>query len=194
MHLGANPFHPGSSLNNPNPFMSTNPLHSTTPFQSHPSQNGFHNTNYQRAVDPYAETQAYGNGNSYGNKNGGKVDREFFSTLDKRAISKQLLSQVHFCRFLFKIIAGIQSGINVRVSHQMKDMLTTLLFFKLKETKELQLLKKDMVEEYRSFSDYKKLEKLVEDYHYKYTRKLQTGPNPACSALESSDIYCSTSS
>ena len=41
-----------------------------------------------------------------------KQDKEYMSAIQKRMISKQLLSQVHFCRFLYKLIANIEAGIS----------------------------------------------------------------------------------
>ena len=36
-----------------------------------------------------------------------KPDKEYMSAIQKRLISKQLLSQVHMCRFLYKLIASV---------------------------------------------------------------------------------------
>ena len=36
-----------------------------------------------------------------------KQDKEYMSAIQKRMISKQLLSQVHLCRFIYKLIANI---------------------------------------------------------------------------------------
>ncbi len=39
-----------------------------------------------------------------------KQDKEYMSAIQKRMISKQLLSQVHFCRFLYNLIENIKEG------------------------------------------------------------------------------------
>ena len=41
-----------------------------------------------------------------------KPDKEYMSAIQKRMISKQLLSQIHLCRFLYKLIANIEAGIS----------------------------------------------------------------------------------
>lgn len=46
-----------------------------------------------------------------------KIDKEYLSGIQKRVISKQLLSQVHFCRFLYKLIANIKAGSSFPISH-----------------------------------------------------------------------------
>ena len=102
-----------------------------------------------------------------------KPDKEYMSAIQKRMISKQLLSQVHLCRFIYKLIANIEAGLSYQVDLSLKDQLMQFLFFKLKETKELKLISQESVEEYREFSDFKKLEKLVDEYSLKYKRRLK---------------------
>lgn len=90
-----------------------------------------------------------------------KMDKEYLSAIQKRMISKQLLSQVHFCRFLYKLIANIEAGSSYELNAELQRTLTNLLFYKLKETKELKLVDPEAVDEYFEFGDYRKLEKLV---------------------------------
>ena len=91
-----------------------------------------------------------------------KMDKEYLSAIQKRMISKQLLSQVHFCRFLYKLIANMEAGNSYRVKAELESKLKSLLFYKLYETKELKLVESEYVREYVDFGDYKKLEKLVD--------------------------------
>ena len=94
------------------------------------------------------------------------------SAVQKRVISKQLLSQIHFCRFTYKLIIGLQSKLCFEVCNPLKRLLATLLFSKLSEIKELKLIGREHLDEYSNFVDYKKLLKLVEEYEAKYKRKL----------------------
>ena len=104
------------------------------------------------------------------------------SAIQKRMISKQLLSQVHLCRFLYKLISNIDAGIHYDFSPSIQDELVQFLFYKLHETKNLSLVSRESVEEYREFSDYKKLEKLVDEYILKYKRKLKTDSSISASS------------
>lgn len=78
-----------------------------------------------------------------------KIDREYLPAIQKRMISKQLLSQVHFCRFLYKLIANIDIGISYETNQDIREKLVTLLFYKLSEIQTLKLLAQDSVEEYK---------------------------------------------
>lgn len=60
-----------------------------------------------------------------------KMDKEYLPAIQKRMISKQLLSQVHFCRFLYKLIANIEAGSSYEVSSEVRAKLKSLLFYKL---------------------------------------------------------------
>jgi hypothetical protein len=46
--------------------------------------------------------------------------------MDKKLISKQLLSQIHFCRFLYKLLKRIDEKINGNISHDLKEAMSTL--------------------------------------------------------------------
>ena len=102
-----------------------------------------------------------------------KPDKEYMSAIQKRMISKQLLSQVHLCRFLYKLIANIEAGISIEIDSVLRQRLIDFLFYKLYETKNLLLVGVESREEYREFSDFKKLEKLVDEYIVKYKKRLK---------------------
>ena len=99
-------------------------------------------------------------------------NKEYVSAIQKRIISKQLLSQVHFCRFVYKLLVGLNSKTSHEFSYALKSILIDLLFSKLCEVKELKLVEREYSEEYFNFGDYKKLKKLVEESEGKYQRKL----------------------
>lgn len=101
-----------------------------------------------------------------------KMDKEYLSAIQKRMISKQLLSQVHFCRFLYKLIANMEAGNSYKVKSELENKLKGLLFYKLKQTKDLKLVNDESVAEYVEFGDYRKLEKLVDEYIVKYRKRL----------------------
>lgn len=71
------------------------------------------------------------------------VEKEYLSAVQKRVISKQLLSQIHFCRFTYKLIIGLQSKLCFEVCQPLKRLLSTLLFSKLSEIKDLKLISKE---------------------------------------------------
>lgn len=45
-----------------------------------------------------------------------KGDKDYSSAIQKRMISKHLLSQIHFCRFLYKLISNIKAGLSLQIS------------------------------------------------------------------------------
>ena len=69
---------------------------------------------------------------------------------------------MHLCRFIYKLLANIEAGNSFQVDLLLREQLTQFLFYKLRETKNLLLVSDESVEEYREFSDCKKLEKLVD--------------------------------
>lgn len=56
------------------------------------------------------------------------------TVVDKKMLSKHLLSQIHFCRFLYKLLMRIQGKLSEEINLQcmdMKQMMTGLLFERL---------------------------------------------------------------
>lgn len=51
--------------------------------------------------------------------------------VNRKLISKQLLSQVHFCRFVFKLLQRIQTKIGGAASEQLKASMCGVIFSKL---------------------------------------------------------------
>lgn len=50
---------------------------------------------------------------------------------NRKLISKQLLSQVHFCRFVYKLLQRIQTKIGGAISENLKSSMSGLIFSKL---------------------------------------------------------------
>ena len=57
--------------------------------------------------------------------------KTFISSIQKRQLSKQLLSQIHFCRFVYKLISSIDIGLSYEISLHARDELILFLYFKL---------------------------------------------------------------
>lgn len=74
------------------------------------------------------------------------IDKEYVSAIQKRMVSKQLLSQVHFCRFLYKLISQIQAGISFEIGTDVQLKLVDMLFYKLSETKNLKLVDPQIID------------------------------------------------
>lgn len=64
-------------------------------------------------------------------------------------------------------------GISYQFNENLRQELIILLFYKLAQIQGLKLLSHDIIDEYREFADYKKLQKLVEEYQMKYKKKLK---------------------
>ena len=52
--------------------------------------------------------------------------------IDRKQISKELLSQVHFCRFVFKLLQRINHKIDGKISSTVKDKMHGIIFLKLR--------------------------------------------------------------
>lgn len=92
--------------------------------------------------------------------------------MDKKLISKQLLSQIHFCRFLYKLLKRIDEKINGNISHDLKEAMSTLIFEKLDYVKELEPLDSKTAREYKQSPDYEKISQIIAQYHLKYEKDL----------------------
>ena len=57
--------------------------------------------------------------------------------IDRKQISKELLSQVHFCRFVFKLLQRINHKIDGKISASVRDRMQGIIFMKLREVEEL---------------------------------------------------------
>ena len=57
--------------------------------------------------------------------------------IDRKQISKELLSQVHFCRFVFKLLQRINNKIDGKISNSVRDRMHGIIFMKLREVEKL---------------------------------------------------------
>lgn len=55
------------------------------------------------------------------------------SEANRKQVSKELLSQVHFCRFVFKLLQRIESKINGDIATSLKLNMCGLIFDKLED-------------------------------------------------------------
>ena len=97
--------------------------------------------------------------------------------IDKKIVSKQLLSQIHFCRFLYKLLKRIDDKINVNISDQLKDSMSSLIFEKRYYVKELEPLDSKTAREYKQSQDYEKISQIIGQYQAKYEKDLYHSDN-----------------
>lgn len=94
---------------------------------------------------------------------------------DKKYLSKQLLSQIHFCRFLYKLIIRMKDKLSVGLNEDLlslKEYMTGLIFEKLEEVTELKAINSKYVQDYRNTPDYHKINQIIEQYITKYKKDL----------------------
>ena len=51
--------------------------------------------------------------------------------IDKKQISKELLSQIHFCRFVYKLLQRIDTTIDGGIGSELRSNMNGILFEKL---------------------------------------------------------------
>lgn len=86
--------------------------------------------------------------------------------IDKKKVSKELLSQVHFCRFVYKLLQRIDTCIDGDILEDVRDSMGAVLFYKLSEVEKLSLVERS--HEYKKSSDYTKIFQIVSQYQSKY--------------------------
>ncbi len=64
---------------------------------------------------------------------GKKTESNFFLCDPKKQFD-YFISQIHFCRFLFKLIERIGKGYNIDNDKKVRTQMTSLIFEKLKQT------------------------------------------------------------
>lgn len=60
--------------------------------------------------------------------------------LDKKQISKELLSQIHFCRFVYKLLQRIDTTIDGSIGSELRSNMNGILFEKLESVENLTCL------------------------------------------------------
>lgn len=90
----------------------------------------------------------------------------------RKQISKELLSQVHFCRFVYKLLQRINSKIDGDINGSLYESMCGLVFSKLGEVQNLKLLESMKASEYKKSSDFQKICQIVDQYHKKYEKEI----------------------
>lgn len=67
----------------------------------------------------------------------------FSMNIDKKQISKELLSQIHFCRFVFKLLQRMKTKLKNKFSPELKECMSGIIFHKLDEVENLSKLNSD---------------------------------------------------
>lgn len=89
-------------------------------------------------------------------------------------MSNQLVSQLHLCRFLFKLIQRIDKSEFIDEGHNLRSQMIQVIFKKLGELKNLTLLESEVATEFRGFPEFGKLYKICDQYEQKYQKSLPT--------------------
>ena len=107
---------------------------------------------------------------------------------DRKYISKLLIAEVHFCRFLYKLLGRIKESSSEGMFRH-NPTICTMLFSgftqiiehkvtKLKEFDQTNYLKEEVdsnkYSEYKQTSDFKKLVKIAKDYYDRYSSELKS--------------------
>lgn len=96
---------------------------------------------------------------------------------DKKYLSKQLLSQIHFCRFLYKLVVRMKDKLSQEVNEELtplKELMAGLVFEKLDEVNNLRAVNSKHAPDYKATPDYHKIAQIIEQYVAKYTKDLST--------------------
>jgi hypothetical protein len=96
------------------------------------------------------------------------------SEIDRKQISKELLSQVHFCRFVYKLLQRINTKIGGDINDSLKNKMSSLIFEKLGQVQKLSNLGAGRAIEYRKTTDYQKICQIVSQYERKYEKEVDT--------------------
>lgn len=92
---------------------------------------------------------------------------------DRKLISKELLSQVHFCRFVYKLLQRINSKIDGEISESVRDGMHGIIFLKLREVEDLRNLDSSKACEYKKTTDFQKICQIVDQYQKKYEKEIK---------------------
>lgn len=103
--------------------------------------------------------------------NNNRTEKTLELESNRKRISKELLSQVHFCRFVYKLVQRIENRLQGGINPHLKASMCGLVFQKLEDITELNCLNSNSVD-YRKSNDYKKLCQIVSQYQEKYEKEL----------------------
>jgi hypothetical protein len=94
---------------------------------------------------------------------------------DRKHLAKQLLSQIHLCRFMYKLIIRMADRLSQPRNDQLtalKHSLTGAIFEKLAEVEELRLLPAKLANDFRESADFAKISQIIQQYLSKYRKDL----------------------
>lgn len=76
------------------------------------------------------------------------------NSINYKKISNQLISQIHFCRFLYKLTQRIANLQNPGVPKKLTEAIATLIALKLKEIMNLRMLTSKTASLFRKTKEY----------------------------------------
>jgi len=82
------------------------------------------------------------------------------SSYDKKYLAKQLLSQIHLCRFLYKLLARMNDKLTPQLNSELvvlKENMSGLIFEKLTEVEELRNVNPKIAEDFQNSNDFNKI-------------------------------------
>jgi hypothetical protein len=94
---------------------------------------------------------------------GKKTESNFF-VCDSKKQFEHFISQIHFCRFLYKLIDRIGKAFNIDTDKKMRVKMTTLIFQKLKEVFQLKGIELKHKDYFKSTPEFSKLLSIVNQY------------------------------
>ena len=94
---------------------------------------------------------------------GKKTESNFF-VYDSKKQFENFISQIHFCRFLYKLIERITKAFNIDSDRKVRIKMTSLIFQKLKEISQLKGIEIKHKEYFKSTPEFSKLLSIVNQY------------------------------
>ena len=94
---------------------------------------------------------------------GKKTESNFF-VCDSKKQFENFISQIHFCRFLYKLIERITKAFNIDSDRKVRIKMTSLIFQKLKEISQLKGIEIKHKEYFKSTPEFSKLLSIVNQY------------------------------
>ena len=95
--------------------------------------------------------------------------------VDRKYLSKQLLSQIHFCRFVYKLVMRMSSNLSEELNQQLnalKEQICGMLFDKLHAIQDLRLLSSTQAQDFRQSGEFTKIKQIISQYFLKYRKDL----------------------
>ena len=94
---------------------------------------------------------------------------------DRKYLSKQLLSQIHLCRFMYKLLMRMEEKLNAQRNEeleQLKDCMCGMIFERLSEVEDLKVVSHKFAQDFKESSDYTKINQIIQQYLSKYRKDL----------------------